>query len=32
MWERLSKLNGEFKNIKEQVKKEEKKMSETIIN
>ena len=31
MWERLSKLNSEFKNIKK-VKKEEKKMSETIIN
>ena len=31
MWERLSKLNSEFKNIKN-VKKEEKKMSETIIN
>ena len=31
MWERLSKLNGEFKNNKK-VKKEEKKMSETIIN
>ena len=31
MWERLSKLNGEFKNIKK-IKKEAKKMSGTIIN
>ena len=31
MWERLSKLNGEFKNIKK-TKKEAKKMSGTIIN
>ena len=31
MWERLSKLKGEFKNIKK-AKKESKKMSETIIN
>ena len=31
MWERLSELNGEFKNIKK-AKEEAKKMSETIIN
>ena len=31
MWERLAKLNGEFKDIKK-AKKEAKKMSETIIN
>ena len=31
MWERLSELNGEFKNIKK-AKKEAKKMSGTIIN
>ena len=31
MWERLVKLNGEFKDIKK-AKKESKKMSETIIN
>ena len=31
MWERLSKLNSEFKDIKK-AKKEAKKMSETIIN
>ena len=31
MWKRLSKRNGEFKNIKK-AKQETKKMSETIIN
>ena len=31
MWERLAKLNGEFKEIKK-TKKEAKKMSETVIN
>ena len=31
MWERLAKLNEEFKDIKK-AKKEAKKMSETIIN
>ena len=31
MWERLVKLNGEFKDIKKP-KKEAKKMSETIMN
>ena len=31
MWERLAKLNGEFKDIKK-ANKESKKMSETIIN
>ena len=31
MWERLAKLNGDFKDIKK-AKKESKKMSETIIN
>ena len=31
MWEHLSKLNGEFKNIKK-AKKRGQKMSETIIN
>ena len=33
MWEQLSKLNGEFKNIKKAKKEaKKKKMSETIIN
>ena len=31
MWNRLAKLNGEFKNIKK-AKKEAKKMSENVIN
>ena len=31
MWNRLAKLNGEFKNIKK-AKKEAKKMSESVIN
>ena len=31
MWNRLTKLNGEFKNIKK-AKKEAKKMSESVIN
>ena len=32
MWERLSKLNGDFKNIKKTKKEAKKKMSGTIIN